>query len=151
MRRVWQTSGCVLAYHRPGYTRTPILPKVPRQREGKVNGRVIQTPENMNTNEQQLSPGAYKLPPDCKAFVRDGRVIVSKKWTTKRECKRCADCIHLGKGRITYYDQPNRSVCLARKKTNGRHNCYPKEYSSRQRYFAASPNDVACELFKSKQ
>lgn len=104
----------------------------------------------MNKNEPQLSPGAYTLPPDCKAFVRGGRVIVSKKQTSSPKRGRCGDCLHFGKGRITYTDQPNRDVCLVRKKTNGRHNCYPKEYSSRQRYFAAWSRDIACDLFKPK-
>ena len=104
----------------------------------------------LNMANNPLTLGIYELSHDCKAFVREGKVFVSKKQTSSPKCDRCADCAYFGKGRVTYYDHPNRDVCLAREKVNGRHNGYPKEYSSRKRYFAAWSRDKACDLFKPK-
>lgn len=103
----------------------------------------------MNPNNN-LAPGAYQLPPDCTAFVRAGKVIVSKKLRTCVQCDRCEDCAHFGKGQIQY-NGGARNVCLARPKPNGRNNGYKPHITSQQRYFAAQPRQKACELFKSKQ
>lgn len=39
----------------------------------------------------ELTAGVYPLAPDCKAFVRDGKVIVSIKKRTCVQCDRCRD------------------------------------------------------------
>lgn len=44
--------------------------------------------------ETTLAPGAYTLPNNCRAFVRNGKVIVSLKCGANDTTPRCRDCKH---------------------------------------------------------
>lgn len=65
----------------------------------------------------ELSPGLYRLPPNCKAFVRDGKVIVSLKKKVVDICPRCRDCKHFGYGRATAGGWNQSPICRLRPKT----------------------------------
>lgn len=92
-----------------------------------------------------LQPGLYQLPNDCKAFVRDGKVYVCKKWAN--ETKKCRECKHFGLGRTQYNGCPFMEVCLIKPKIN-KNTGYKKEIREQKRYYAAHPYATACEKFE---
>lgn len=99
----------------------------------------------MKTNNQ-LQPGAYNLPPNCKAFVRDGQVIVSVKKRTSVQCDRCRDCKYFDHGYATAGGWNKATICKARPKNI-------KYYGSgRARtegvYYATLAPNRACEKFE---
>lgn len=95
-----------------------------------------------------LNPGAYNLPPDCKAFVRDGKVIVSIKKRTCVQCDRCRDCKHFGFGFATAGGWDKATVCKARPKQVK----YYRTERTRQEgiYYATLATNRACEKFERK-
>lgn len=102
----------------------------------------------MNSANPLIPPGVYIVPPGFTACVTHRRVIIRPK-KSQDGMVRCDDCAHLGKGRIAYTDRPDRRVCLARPKTNGKSG-YSREILARQRYYAASRSPIFCERFKRK-
>lgn len=99
----------------------------------------------MKTNNQ-LQPGAYELPPNCKAFVRDGKVIVSVKKRTSVQCDRCRDCRFFGLGHATMGSYRQTTVCKTRPKD-------VKHYRSERArtegvYYATLAPNRACEKFE---
>lgn len=95
----------------------------------------------------ELSPGVYELRNDCKAFVRDGKVIVSKKRVFEK-CDRCRDCKHCGHGRNAYNQEMHTLVCFKKPKTNKSY--LSKPAGKQVRYYAVNPSAKACEMFESK-
>lgn len=95
----------------------------------------------------KLSPGAYELPNDCKAFVRGGVVYVSKKHIVEK-CDRCRDCKHFGYGRNAYNQEVHTLVCFKRPKTNKSY--LGKPAGKQVRFYAVIPSARACELFEPK-
>lgn len=96
-----------------------------------------------------LNPGAYQLPEDCTAFVRNGSVIVRKKRIFE-PTRKCGECKHFGTGRVNYNDEPTRDVCLLRPKYNAPSSNYPKHIASQQRYYAAYRWGRICDRFEPK-
>lgn len=97
----------------------------------------------MNTS---LQPGAYALPPNCKAFVRNGTVIVSLKKRTAIECNRCRDCRHFAYGYATYGSHLNSPICKLRPKTYR----YDSEKKNDHIFYATQPSKPACNNFTPK-
>lgn len=97
---------------------------------------------------KELTEGIYQLPNDCKAFVRDGKVFVSRKWKAIDETPRCRNCRHFGQGRNRYNQRHESPVCFARPKTNGLTNGYPADVQAQQRYYATQPAFRACEKYQ---
>lgn len=93
-----------------------------------------------------LHPGAYNLAPDCKAFVRDGKVIVSIKKRTCVQCDRCRDCKHFGQGYATGGGNYT-SICKMRPKKLRYHapGVPPAEV-----YYATLSFTKACDKFEPK-
>jgi hypothetical protein len=101
---------------------------------------------------ETLTPGIYRIAPDCKAFVYNGTVQISVKHVRCADpTPRCRDCKHFGNGRIDYNSSTSRNVCLIRPKSNGRCNGYPAHVIQQQRYYAAYPNAKRCEQYEPKQ
>lgn len=92
----------------------------------------------------ELHPGAYRLAPNCKAFVRDGRVIVSPKKSTAIECNRCRDCRHFAYGRATYGGWQHSAICKLRPKTYR----YDTEKKNGTIFYATQANKMACDKFE---
>lgn len=95
-----------------------------------------------------LTQGAYPIAPDCTAFVRGGKVIVTRKKKAIDETPRCRNCKHFGRGRNRYNQRHDSPVCFARPKTNGLTNGYPADVQEQQRYYATQPAYRACEMYQ---
>lgn len=94
----------------------------------------------------QLQPGAYPLPPNCRAFVRDGKVIVSLKKRTSVQCDRCRDCKYFGHGFATGGGNYT-AICKARPKKVKYHAFnVPRDAV----YYATLAPNRACEKFEPK-
>lgn len=101
----------------------------------------------MKTSATELMPGAYTLPNNCRAFVRNGKVIVSLKCGTE-DIPRCRDCKHCVRGKSTYNQWTISTVCELQPKTNrGYKN--PK-IIKQKRYYSVRPSDAACDKYEPK-
>lgn len=98
----------------------------------------------------ELTAGVYPLAPDCKAFVRDGKVIVSQKRRVVDETPRCRNCKHFGKGHSLYNQRHDSPVCFARPKENGRMNGYAADVCAQKRYYATQGQFRACNKYTPK-
>lgn len=99
----------------------------------------------MNNNE--LQPGAYQLPNNCKAFVRNGKVIVSLK-RGAADIPRCRDCQHCIRAQKQYNQWCASPVCKMQPKENrGYKN---PTITKQKRYYSVRPSDAACEHFTPK-
>lgn len=94
----------------------------------------------------QLQPGAYPLPPNCRAFVRDGKVIVSLKKKISEQCARCRSCKYFAHGFATGGGNYT-AVCKARPKKVKYHafNVPPGEV-----YYATLAINKACDKYEPK-
>nr|DAL02874.1 MAG TPA: hypothetical protein [Caudoviricetes sp.] len=97
------------------------------------------------TNETTLTPGAYKLPNNCKAFVRNGMVIVSRKWIAD-DTPRCRDCKHCIRAKSKYNQYYASPVCDMQPKTNRGYN--NPEITSQKRFYSVRPSDAACDKYE---
>lgn len=97
----------------------------------------------------QLQPGAYPLPNNCRAFVRNGKVIVSLKSTSTDNTPRCRDCAHCIMAKKQYNQYYASPVCKMQPKENKGYRT--PAIKKQQRYYAVRPSDAACEHFKSKE
>ncbi len=97
----------------------------------------------------ELTQGVYPLAPDCKAFVRDGKVIVSSKRKVIDTTPRCRDCRHFGMGHSKYNQRHDSPVCLARPKDNG-NTGYAPQIRTQQRYYSTQGCFRACNKFNPK-
>lgn len=98
-------------------------------------------------NDNTLTPGAYTLPNNCRAFVRNGKVIVSLKCGTA-DIPRCRDCKHCVRKMSRYNQFYASPVCEMQPKTNrGYKN---PEIIRQQRFYAVRPSDAACDKFEPK-
>lgn len=93
---------------------------------------------------RKLTAGIYELPPTCKAFVRDGKIIVSLKRNTAPDCNRCRDCAHFAYGCATYGGFQHSPVCHLRPKTY-RYDPYQKNGSI---FYGTQPSKPACDKFQ---
>lgn len=98
----------------------------------------------------ELTAGVYPLAPECKAFVRDGKVIVSQKRRVVDETPRCRNCKHFGEGHSKYNQRHNSPVCFARPKENGLMNGYAPDERTQQRYYATQGQFRACNKYTPK-
>ena len=96
-------------------------------------------------NENILTPGAYTLPNDCKAFVRNGKVIVSCKCGAA-DIPRCRDCKHCIRAQKQYNQWYASPVCKMQPKANRGYN--NPEIKRQQRYYAVRPSDAACDKYE---
>lgn len=99
------------------------------------------------TNDKELQPGSYQLPNNCKAFVRNGKVIVSLKHGVA-DIPRCRDCQHCIRAKKQYNQWYTSPVCELQPKTNRGYN--NPEVKRQQRYYSVRPCDAACERFTPK-
>lgn len=96
----------------------------------------------------ELQPGAYPLPNNCRAFVRNGKVIVYHKCGVDN-IPRCRDCRFNILGKSRYNQRYPSPVCEKQPKTNKGYANH--EVKQQQRFYSVRPCDAACELFAPKQ
>lgn len=100
---------------------------------------------NLNT---LLTPGAYLLPNDCRAFVRNGKVIVSRKCSVP-DIPRCRDCKYCIRAKSKYNQYYASPVCKLQPKTNrGYKN---PSITRQQRFYAVRPSDAACDKYEPRE
>lgn len=96
----------------------------------------------------KLFVGEYKLDTDCRAYVRNGKVIVCKKKPSD-DTPRCRDCKHCVMGRSKYNQRYEHPVCKLQPKKN-------KGYSNhaitrQQRFYAVRESDAKCSKYEPKE
>lgn len=101
-------------------------------------------------SNETLSVGVYPIPPTCKALVRGGKVYVCLKKKVEDSTPRCRNCRHFQLGQHSFNQSREAYVCKAKPKTNGMRNGYPAEINEQQRYFAASGQHKACNMYSPK-
>lgn len=94
-----------------------------------------------------LTTGVYSLPPDCKAMVRDGKVIVTAKKKVIDRVPRCRECKHFALGQSKHSQRYPSPVCLMRPKENG-NTGYPEGVRSQTRYYSTLDCNKACDKFE---
>lgn len=100
------------------------------------------------TEETTLTPGAYSLPNDCKAFVRNGKAIVSRKRNAD-DTPRCRDCKHCVRAKSKYNQYYVSPVCDLQPKTNRGY--INPDINRQKRFYSIRPSDVACEKYEPKE
>lgn len=96
--------------------------------------------------ETPLAPGAYTLPNNCRAFVRNGKVIVTLKCGANDTIPRCRDCKHCVHAKSKYNQYYASPVCDLQPKTN---RGYTKpEITAQPRFYAVRPSDAACKKYE---
>lgn len=101
-------------------------------------------------SNETLSVGVYPIPPTCTALVRGGKVYVCLKKKVEDSTPRCRNCRHFQLGQHSFNQSREAYVCKAKPKTNGMRNGYPAEINEQQRYFAASGQHKACDMYLPK-
>lgn len=94
-----------------------------------------------------LTTGVYELPPDCKAMVRDGKVIVTPKKKAVDRTPRCRECKHFAQGFSKYNQRYPSPVCLMRPKENG-NTGYSEPVRSQRRYYSTLVCNKVCDKYE---
>lgn len=103
----------------------------------------------MKIDTMQLMPGAYTLPNNCRAFVRNGKVIVSLKSNANDTTPRCRDCKHCVRAKSKYNQYYASPVCKMQPKSNrGYSNA---DIKSQKRFYSVRPSDRACDKYEPKE
>ncbi len=89
----------------------------------------------------KLTKGIYPLANDCKASVRDGKVIVSYKRNAVAGIIRCRTCKFFGMGRSMSNQSFDSPVCLNRPKRYGNIGCCNND---EQLYYTTRTYNRAC-------
>lgn len=93
----------------------------------------------MKTDTTELLPG--------KAFVRNGKVIVSLK-RGAADIPRCRDCKHCVRAKSKYNQHYASPVCEMQPKSNrGYKN---PTITEQKRFYSVRPSDAACEKYEPK-
>lgn len=125
--------------------------------EAEVDRKLHRLKERLNGNtgkpeapEPQrvvcLGCGMYRIPDDCKAGVRSGRVIVSKKIMPYSE-PRCRSCRYFGYGKSRYNQRYDSPICLLKPKTNG-NTGYPTSVQEQPRFYSTLASRKACGQYE---
>lgn len=96
--------------------------------------------------EPSLSPGNYILPPDCRAIIRNGKVVVfprQRKSSDAPQCRFCTHCIMAYSIRNTSYSHP---VCDLRPKPKISN--FDQGASQAPQFYMVRPFDVACDKYE---
>ena len=105
--------------------------------------------ENTLIPGEYILPGAYTLPNNCRAFVRNGKVIVSLKCGANDTIPRCRDCKHCVRAESAYNRYYVSPVCDLQPKAN---RGYSNPDTNRQkRFYSIRPSDTACEKYEPKE
>lgn len=93
-----------------------------------------------------LAPGAYSLPDNCRAFVRNGKVIVALKCSANDTSPRCRDCRHCVRAKSKYNQYYASPVCGLQPKAN---RGYRKpDVLTQPRFYSVRPSDAACKQYE---
>lgn len=99
-------------------------------------------------NDKLLTVGEYEISAGCRAVVRNGKVIITKRVKADEDVLRCRDCKHCFMGRSKYSQRYPHPVCRLQPKQN---KGYTAESIIRQeRFYAVRESDVRCEKFEQK-